>query len=148
MIQLLPRVKQGKSNFIQIQNQLPYLYNKVTIILLMLCTPPSTWHQLIEIWGCKGLFQSFHLANYSVVLGLARTEKATSTPTLLYICRIKLIGMYCWMSSICYKKIEFASLFFFFHFQVIRHFDGCKADLVVCDGAPDGRETYWSLHLN
>jgi len=24
--------------------------------------------------------------------------------------------------------------------QVIRHFDGCKADLVVCDGAPDGKE--------
>jgi hypothetical protein len=24
-------------------------------------------------------------------------------------------------------------------FQVIRHFDGCKADLVVCDGAPDGK---------
>ncbi|MCI64262.1 hypothetical protein A2U01_0085520, partial [Trifolium medium] len=23
---------------------------------------------------------------------------------------------------------------------VIRHFDGCKADLVVCDGAPDGKE--------
>mgnify|MGYP000040533425 CR=1 FL=1 len=22
--------------------------------------------------------------------------------------------------------------------QVIKHFDGCKADLVVCDGAPDG----------
>jgi tRNA (cytidine32/guanosine34-2'-O)-methyltransferase len=22
---------------------------------------------------------------------------------------------------------------------VIRHFDGCKADLVVCDGAPDGK---------
>lgn len=28
--------------------------------------------------------------------------------------------------------------FFFSFFQVIRHFDGCKADLVVCDGAPDG----------
>lgn len=33
----------------------------------------------------------------------------------------------------------------FFHFflsnflQVIRHFEGCKADLVVCDGAPDGK---------
>lgn len=25
-----------------------------------------------------------------------------------------------------------------FFCQVIRHFDGCKADLVVCDGAPDG----------
>lgn len=24
--------------------------------------------------------------------------------------------------------------------QVIGHFDGCKADLVVCDGAPDGKE--------
>lgn len=24
--------------------------------------------------------------------------------------------------------------------QVIRHFDGCKADLVVCDGAPDGKK--------
>jgi hypothetical protein len=23
--------------------------------------------------------------------------------------------------------------------QVIRHFDGSKADLVVCDGAPDGK---------
>lgn len=30
---------------------------------------------------------------------------------------------------------------FFFRVEfvkVIRHFDGCKADLVVCDGAPDG----------
>lgn len=25
------------------------------------------------------------------------------------------------------------------HLQVIRHFDGCKADIVVCDGAPDGK---------
>lgn len=30
--------------------------------------------------------------------------------------------------------------------QVIKHFDGCKADLVVCDGAPDGRMN--SLVLN
>jgi hypothetical protein len=32
--------------------------------------------------------------------------------------------------------------------QVIRHFDGCKADLVVCDGAPDGKIELldkWSL---
>ena len=28
---------------------------------------------------------------------------------------------------------------FFFPLKVIRHFDGCKADLVVCDGAPDGK---------
>lgn len=27
---------------------------------------------------------------------------------------------------------------YFSYSQVIRHFDGCKADLVVCDGAPDG----------
>lgn len=26
-----------------------------------------------------------------------------------------------------------------FSLQVIGHFDGCKADLVVCDGAPDGK---------
>jgi tRNA (cytidine32/guanosine34-2'-O)-methyltransferase len=34
--------------------------------------------------------------------------------------------------------------------QVIRHFDGCKADLVVCDGAPDGKIGLlhkWSLTL-
>ncbi|KAK4775929.1 hypothetical protein SAY87_023890 [Trapa incisa] len=33
--------------------------------------------------------------------------------------------------------------------QVIRHFDGCKADLVVCDGAPDdiyGNECVTGLH--
>jgi hypothetical protein len=30
--------------------------------------------------------------------------------------------------------------FFSCSIQVIRHFDGCKADLVVCDGAPDGKE--------
>lgn len=29
---------------------------------------------------------------------------------------------------------------FSYFIQVIRHFDGCKADLVVCDGAPDGKE--------
>ncbi|CAN1134423.1 Putative tRNA (cytidine(32)/guanosine(34)-2'-O)-methyltransferase [Linum perenne] len=28
---------------------------------------------------------------------------------------------------------------------VIRHFDGCKADLVVCDGAPDGNQLYYCL---
>lgn len=28
------------------------------------------------------------------------------------------------------------------HLQVIRHFDGCKADLVVCDGAPDGKTIF------
>lgn len=38
----------------------------------------------------------------------------------------------------------FDPLSFIYHcflcfFQVIRHFDGCKADLVVCDGAPDGK---------
>lgn len=33
-------------------------------------------------------------------------------------------------------------------FQVIRHFDGCKADLVVCDGAPDGKITNKSLFLS
>ena len=38
----------------------------------------------------------------------------------------------------------FLSFIFFFFFlsnflQVIRHFEGCKADLVVCDGAPDGK---------
>lgn len=31
---------------------------------------------------------------------------------------------------IFYFRVEFV--------KVIRHFDGCKADLVVCDGAPDG----------
>lgn len=36
----------------------------------------------------------------------------------------------------------FLSFIFFFlsnFLQVIRHFEGCKADLVVCDGAPDGK---------
>lgn len=32
-------------------------------------------------------------------------------------------------------------------FQVIRHFDGCKADLVVCDGAPDGKTAFTVLTL-
>lgn len=31
---------------------------------------------------------------------------------------------------------------FGFFLKVIRHFDGCKADLVVCDGAPDGKIAY------
>lgn len=34
--------------------------------------------------------------------------------------------------------VTVAYLFGFF-LKVIRHFDGCKADLVVCDGAPDGK---------
>lgn len=32
-----------------------------------------------------------------------------------------------------------------FRLKVIRHFDGCKADLVVCDGAPDGEHNKSSV---
>ena len=42
----------------------------------------------------------------------------------------------------CLSYSFFLSFFFFFlsnFLQVIRHFEGCKADLVVCDGAPDGK---------
>lgn len=35
------------------------------------------------------------------------------------------------------------SLIYTAFIQVIRHFDGCKADLVVCDGAPDGMQYYF-----
>ena len=34
------------------------------------------------------------------------------------------------------------------HLQVIRHFDGCKADLVVCDGAPDGKTIFMVFNFS
>lgn len=37
---------------------------------------------------------------------------------------------------VCYHGLPFCLAFL----KVIRHFDGCKADLVVCDGAPDGKK--------
>lgn len=39
---------------------------------------------------------------------------------------------------VCFYGLPFSGCFLFL-LKVIRHFDGCKADLVVCDGAPDGK---------
>ena len=49
-------------------------------------------------------------------------------------------GSWYW-SPIVYPTLSFFHFFFFLSnfLQVIRHFEGCKADLVVCDGAPDGK---------
>lgn len=41
-----------------------------------------------------------------------------------------------------YSAISYLCLL---HLQVIRHFDGCKADLVVCDGAPDGKAMFYYI---
>ena len=50
----------------------------------------------------------------------------------------------------CLSYSFFLSFFFFFlsnFLQVIRHFEGCKADLVVCDGAPDGKTMVFIFFL-
>lgn len=50
-----------------------------------------------------------------------------------------------WIMILVTHCLSYSFFLSFFHFflsnflQVIRHFEGCKADLVVCDGAPDGK---------
>lgn len=65
----------------------------------------------------------------------ARTAEVVNFLDLLSILISLFLICYAW--SLC--LFLWLTFFWFLFLKVIRHFDGCKADLVVCDGAPDGK---------
>jgi hypothetical protein len=67
-----------------------------------------------------------------MVFGTWKNHIRLAVSRLLYLINKTFFDDYC--TEVCEQH------FFSCSIQVIRHLDGCKADLVVCDGAPDGKE--------
>ncbi|KAA3455030.1 FtsJ-like methyltransferase family protein [Gossypium australe] len=65
----------------------------------------------------------------------ARTAEVVRTSFFILIDLFNLFEPILFIECVYMTSISF--VIYLSHLQVIRHFDGCKADLVVCDGAPD-----------
>ena len=76
---------------------------------------------------------------------------ARTAQLVIFLLSLSLLHLYVMLQvhyvfvSIAYP-LSFSFLICFFS-KVIIHFDGSKADLVVCDGAPDGITFCFTLHF-
>ncbi|RWV98578.1 hypothetical protein GW17_00038562, partial [Ensete ventricosum] len=93
-----------------------------------LCAAPGSWSQVSLVMSPKLILQPREASSprgrrTGIVEG--KQHWSSSSPCL----ESKIVS-----SSKIVTRLQVRGCF------VIRHFDGCKADLVVCDGAPDGKK--------
>ncbi|KAL5976802.1 hypothetical protein ACLOJK_021136 [Asimina triloba] len=92
-----------------------------------LCAAPGSWSQQLSIWdGDLPLIVAIDLQPMAPIDGVIQVQGDITNARTAEVKKKK-------KKSVIRSKHCGASI----RIHVIKHFDGCKADLVVCDGAPD-----------